>query len=188
MMDNPERWEDFKKQIRATGETYNISTSSRGLMITTDYINVREAPNGAKTGHTYVQGEYVHPTQKIYVDGAMWYHTDKGWISAKYVEGWVKEANGRWWYVMPGYNCTKNAWQLINGHWYYFDANGWMLESQWISYKDKWYYLTSSGAMATYCYVKSEVLDIYYWLNRDGVWEPEWNTSSPNLKKYKVMK
>ena len=121
---------------------------------------------------------------------------------------WLKQ-DGRWWYQHSDGTYTKNAWEAIDGQWYKFDEQGWM-QTGWQPWGvDKngqalWYYMTDSGnmaastwiddkyyvdhtgAMARNGYVKSKDSGLYYWVNGDGVWEPQWNTYTPDLKKYKL--
>ena len=121
---------------------------------------------------------------------------------------WLKQ-DGRWWYQHSDGTYTKNAWEAIDGQWYKFDEQGWM-QTGWQPWGvDKngqalWYYMTDSGnmaastwiddkyyvdhtgAMARNGYIKSKDSGLYYWVNGDGVWEPQWNTYTPDLKKYKL--
>jgi len=65
-----------------------------------------------------------------------------------------------------------------------------MLSSQWYDYsKDgstNQYYLTSTGAMATNTYVKDTRTNMYYWIDKDGIYEKQWDTPTPDLEKYEV--
>lgn len=121
---------------------------------------------------------------------------------------WLKQ-DGRWWYQHSDGSYTKDGWESIDGQWYKFDQQGWM-QTGWQPWGvDKngqalWYYMTDSGnmaastwiddkyyvdhtgAMARNGYVKSKDSGLYYWVNGDGVWEPQWNTYTPDLKKYKL--
>lgn len=124
---------------------------------------------------------------------------------------WLKQ-DGRWWYQHSDGGWTENAWEKIDGTWYKFDANGWMqtgwqawgedskgrtlwyylkpsgamAASEWIEDKGKQYYVDHTGAMVREAYVKSKNKNLYYWVNADGVWEPQWDTANPNLKKYRL--
>lgn len=122
--------------------------------------------------------------------------------------GWEAQPDGRWKYFVEG-RYVAGKWLMIDNRWYVFDeagymitgwfgneADGWyylnpadgaMLSGQWLEDKDKWYYLTKTGLMATYCYVLSSDGTTYYWLNENGVWEPEWNTAAPDLNKYELV-
>ncbi|MBR1390896.1 MAG: N-acetylmuramoyl-L-alanine amidase [Lachnospiraceae bacterium] len=122
-----------------------------------------------------------------------------GWIEQSekwyfYYEGqpmtssWIHDARGNWSYLTADGTAVMSGWQEIDCKWYYFDSNCYMQASEWIEYKGKWYYLQDDGSMATDCYIKSKDKDIYYWVNTDGVWMPEWNTSKPNTSKYRVLR
>lgn len=126
---------------------------------------------------------------------------------------WLKQGN-QWWYQHAGGGWTNNGWEQIDGKWYKFDQNGWMQSgwqpwgtdstgqtawyymgdpndgsmktSTWVQGKDgKQYFVDHSGVMARNGYVKSVNSGMYYWVNGDGVWEPQWNTYNPDLSKYK---
>lgn len=105
-----------------------------------------------------------------------------------YLEGkmlrsqWLERA-GRW-YAFAEDGRMIRGWFRSGEDWYYLGADGAMLSGQWIESGGLWYYLTKSGAMATYTYVKSKDKDLYYWVNGNGVWEPQWDTASPDLIKY----
>lgn len=121
-------------------------------------------------------------------DKNKWYHLSSTGILD--TNNWIKNNSGTWSYVndlgeaVTGWHNL--SWKNIKS-WYYFDDNGIMVASKWIKSKNKDYYLTSSGAMATNSYVKSTSSSVYYWVGSDGVWQPQWNTNNPDLKKYKVV-
>lgn len=147
---------------------YSISTSTVGLTITASSLNIRNHPKTGTIIGSYKSGDKVFPTDKVFVNGEAWFKTDKGYISAKYLEGWVQElsdTNKRWWYLIPEYSFIKSDWLKYNNKWYYFDKDGWM---------------------STYCYIKSKTGNLYYWVNSDGIWEEKYNTSNPDLDKYKL--
>lgn len=127
---------------------------------------------------------------------------------------WLKQGN-QWWYQHADSGWTNNGWEQIDGKWYKFDQNGWMQSgwqpwgtdstgqtawyymgdpndgsmktSTWVQGKGgKQYFVDHSGVMARNGYVKSVNSGLYYWVNGDGVWEPQWNTYNPNLSKYKL--
>ena len=127
---------------------------------------------------------------------------------------WLKQGE-QWWYQHAGGGWTNNGWEQIDGKWYKFDQNGWMQSgwqpwgtdstgqtawyymgdpndgsmktSTWVQGKDgKQYFVDHSGVMARNGYVKSVNSGLYYWVNGEGVWEPQWNTYNPNLSKYKL--
>ena len=127
---------------------------------------------------------------------------------------WLKQGE-QWWYQHAGGGWTNNGWEQVDGKWYKFDQNGWMQSgwqpwgtdstgqtawyymgdpndgsmktSTWVQGKDgKQYFVDHSGVMARNGYVKSANSGVYYWVNGDGVWEPQWNTYNPDLSKYKL--
>lgn len=127
---------------------------------------------------------------------------------------WIKQGN-QWWYQHADGSYTSNGWEQIDGKWYKFDQNGWMQSgwqtwgtdstgqtawyymgdpndgsmkaSTWVKGKNgEYYFVDHSGVMARDGYVKSVNSDVYYWVNGQGVWEPQWNTYNPNLNKYKL--
>lgn len=125
---------------------------------------------------------------------------------------WINQ-DGRWWYQHTDGGWTENAWEKIDNKWYKFDTEGWMqtgwqpwgkdsqgrliwyylnpsgdmATSTWISGEGgKQYYVDSTGAMVRDAYVKSKDKNLYYWVNSDGVWEPQWDTATPDLKKYRL--
>lgn len=126
---------------------------------------------------------------------------------------WIKQGN-QWWYQHADGSYTKNGWEQIDGKWYKFDQNGWMQSgwqpwgtdstgqtawyymgdpndgsmktSTWVQGKNgEYYFVDHSGVMARDGYVKSVNSGVYYWVNGQGVWEPQWNTYNPDLSKYK---
>lgn len=127
---------------------------------------------------------------------------------------WLKQGN-QWWYQHADGSYTSNGWEQIDGKWYKFDQNGWMQSgwqtwgtdssgqaawyymgdpndgsmkaSTWVKGKNgEYYFVDHSGVMARDGYVKSVNSGVYYWVNGQGVWEPQWNTYNPNLNKYKL--
>ncbi len=132
--------------------------------------------NGNVVKNTWIQ--YNQKWYRLGADGIM------------FVDKWIQNNSGTWSYVGPNGDALTGWQQLAwNGvvSWYCFDFNGNMVKSQWINHNGKDYYVTFSGAMATNCYIKSTTHELYYWVNEHGVWEPEWNTETPNLTKYQVV-
>ena len=46
------------------------------------------------------------------------------------------------------------------------------------------FYLTKSGVMAINAYIKADGKDLYYWVDADGKYQKEYDTSKPDLKNY----
>ena len=135
------------------------------------------------------------------------------YITKKSQNGTWLDQDGRWWYQHNDGGWTNDGWESIDGQWYKFDREGWM-QTGWQPWgtdstgNAAWYYLTDSGAMAKSTwvagangaqyyvdstgvmarngYVRSADGSKYYWVNSDGVWDPSWTTTAPNLSKYKL--
>lgn len=117
------------------------------------------------------------------IDGKWYRFDDQGWMQS----GWQWDDSYKKWYYLGGQNdgSMKTGWIWGDNYkkWYYLDGSGAMVTSQWIDGK---YYVDHTGAMATNGYVKDENKELYYWVNGNGVWEPQWNATKPDLKKYKL--
>ena len=121
--------------------------------------------------------------------------------------GWEKKAD-KYFYRLNGH-LLKDKWQCINNRWYAFNgagemitgwfkskgdwyylnpADGAMLSGQWIDDDNKEYYLTKSGIMAKSCYIKNKnaKIDMYYWVDENGVYNNDYDTITPNLDKYEI--
>lgn len=134
------------------------------------------------------------------------------YITKKSQNGTWLDQDGRWWYQHNDGGWTNDGWESINGQWYKFDREGWMqtgwqpwgtdstgnaawyyltdsgamARSTWVAGANGQYYVDSTGVMARNGYVRSADGSKYYWVNADGVWEPSWTTTAPNLSKYKL--
>lgn len=125
-----------------------------------------------------------------------WYQEDGGWRfylgnTGNYVKNdWYLDDSGQWaWFDGAGM-AIHDTWYKDRGLWYYFGSNCYMISSQWLDYNGEQYYLTADGSMATNAYVQSKdpsKSNLYYWINGDGIWEPQWNTENPDLTKYIVV-
>lgn len=113
--------------------TYSIGTGSvNPLVVTATSLNVRaSASTNSSVVGNMKYGDPVVPTLKAFENGDPWFYVPSkgGWISAKYLEGWVQEHDhgDKWWYVLPGYNWYTNQVAYIDGNHYFFDSSGYML-------------------------------------------------------------
>ena len=170
---------------------YGVSTGQKGLKVVgAEALFVRDYPATGKAIGELKKGTMIKPIRKCFVDGKPWYQiaygAGVGWISARFLSGWVLEDNALWWYVQLGYCFAVNAWQQIDGIYYYFDSTGYMATSRWILDSGTYYYVTKSGEMARNAYVKSSDQNLYYWVGDDGAWQPEWDTKIPDFDKYQL--
>lgn len=130
-------WEEFKQKLNETESAPNsqieslipVGSSSTGMEVTASSLIIRDAPAGQDTGRRYNKGEIVSVDQKCFVGGEPWMHTPEGWVSGRYLTGWLLQ-DGRWWYVDPGYTYPAGCCREISGALYTFDPNGWMLEGK----------------------------------------------------------
>lgn len=105
------------------------------------------------------------------------------------VNDWYKDNTDHWaWFNGDG-QALCNQWYEYENNWYYFGSDCYMCASQWIEYKGNQYYLTADGTMAKAAYIRSKDphSNRYYWVNVDGIWEPEWDTLNPDLIKYRLV-
>lgn len=125
-----------------------------------------------------------------------WIKESDGWRyylgnTGNYIKNdWHLDDNGRWsWFDGAGI-AIHDTWKENKGLWYYFAGDCYMISSQWLNYKGNQYYLTADGSMATNAYIQSKDpnnSNLYYWVNSEGIWEPQWNTENPDLTKYIVV-
>ena len=103
------------------------------VTVTASELNVRTRPDiDSSVVKTYPRGALVTVTEKA----GEWFKAADGWISRKWVRGWIKEPqadpNRNYWYIDNGsypVDCVAD----IGGSQYAFDRDGWMLESGRIS-------------------------------------------------------
>ena len=117
-----------------------------------------------------------------------------GWV--EFDGKWMYEIDGvvqkdKWlhiddrWYVVNGEGYMTKGWFKSGDDWYYLnDIDGAMLSGQWIDVDGMSFYLTKSGVMAINAYIKADGKDLYYWVDADGKYQKEYDTSTPDLDKY----
>ena len=109
-----------------------IKSGIRGLRVTASSLIIRTTPKGIDTGKRYTKDQRVQPINKCFADGAPWIQTADGWISGKYLEGWLLQ-DGSWWYLLSGYTYRHDAVCQIDGQAYAFDSDGWMITADRIA-------------------------------------------------------
>ena len=109
-----------------------VKSGIRGLSVTASSLIIRTAPAGADSGKRYSKDQQVQPLRKCFVSGAPWIQTADGWISGKYLEGWLLQ-DGRWWYLLSGYTFWHDTVCQIDGQAYAFDSEGWMITADRIA-------------------------------------------------------
>lgn len=109
-----------------------IKSGTHGLKVAASSLIIRTAPAGADSGKRYSKDQQVQPIRKCFVSGAPWIQTADGWISGKYLEGWILQ-DGRWWYLLSGYTYRHDTVCQIDGQAYAFDSEGWMITADRIA-------------------------------------------------------
>lgn len=113
---------EFIYQINGTNEAFKSLAAEGTLTVTASALNIRSLPStSGKVVGTYSKGATV----KITEESGDWVKTSKGWISKKYLVGWIYEQD-KWWYCENGsypLYCIKE----INGKDYAFDRDGWLI-------------------------------------------------------------
>jgi len=120
---------------------YPIETAESGLKVQQD-LNVRNLPTSKKSKiiKTLKAGTVVHPVYKTFdSEGKRWYYieSEQGWISGNYLEGWIKEQDGGWWYLLIGGTWYAGCIAVIDGKAYAFNDNGYMATEPFMAYPDK---------------------------------------------------
>ena len=147
-----------------------IQSASDGLkvIVAAGALNIRDYPKTGKVIGSVANGARVFASEKVLFNGEPWFKIREGWISAKYLEGWVGE-NGKWWYVTVNYGWPVNTVKTIDGVQYTFDKNGYMVadtfttingkkgyikpdgslaKSEWIQIKNRWIYAKDDSTLA----------------------------------------
>lgn len=116
--------EDAKPEL----ETFPCK-AERGLTIVgCSSLRIRDYPRTGNTVGSYSAGTKIYPSAKAFVTPTdVWLKTSKGWISRKYLEGWIQEQDGKW-YVMEGDTFPANCLKEIDGKVYAFSDAGWLLQ------------------------------------------------------------
>ena len=122
--------------------------------------------------------------KKIFTD---WGEFDGKWMYE--IDGVVQK--DKWlhiddrWYVVDGEGYMTKGWFKSGDDWYYLnDIDGAMLSGQWVDVDGMSFYLTKSGVMAINAYIKADGKDLYYWVDSEGKYQKEYDTSTPDLDKY----
>lgn len=136
------------------------------------------------------------------IDGKWHYFKESGEMKI----GWL-QLNDVWYYLADKDGTMAVGLQKIKRLMYFFDDDGKMISGQWKQVGNDWYYFSSTGAayyskwkqgvdgkyyylmensiMATNCYVKedNETKTIYYYVDKNGVWDgKELTTVKNNVK------
>ena len=148
----------------------------------TDKSGAMEANKWLKSGQDWY---YIGSSGKMYEnqwlkDKNNWYYMNQSGAMSK---GWQKVGN-TWYYLGNDGIMQSSKWLKSGNDWYYLDKSGAMSTSKWIDNK---YYVDHTGAMATNAYVEG-YNGMYYWVDKNGEWDPASNTRYPDPKYKKVYR
>ena len=152
----------------ATVEPVEEIPVSANLTIQGTNVNVRTSPStSAGIVKTLNTGAAIQANGRVMISGDPWFHIADGWVSGNYVQGWVKDYNdnNRWWYVEKSYTYPKSEWKTIAVKDYCFGPDSYLFVE---------------------CYIKSEVNNTYYWVDDDGVYLNQYDTTTPD-RSYRVV-
>lgn len=109
--------------------------ADRGLTVTASSLRIRCYPRTGAVVGAYSQGTKIYPTGKVYVTPTdVWLRTNKGYVSRKYLEGWITEAEGKW-YLEAGNHYPHSELREIDGEVYAFNDAGWLITGKTIAVK-----------------------------------------------------
>ena len=155
-------------QIPKENQEKEIEISAK-LTVQGQNVNVRTSPSkSAAIVKKLNTGNNIQATGRVLINNEPWFHFSDGWISGNYVKGWVKDYNdnNRWWYVEKGYKYPAKVWKEIDGKNYCFGKDGYLFVN---------------------CYIKATEGETYYWVDNDGAWLAQHNTTNPPAG-YRIVK
>lgn len=194
--------------VRVSGSIYTGNESA--ALLRTGEFELLDAPKYLMTDEYLRRGDILlyefHHTAIALENGSKSNIQNQKKLSFKL--GWNKNHSGQWWYADNPNSYIAGRWALIDGRWYVFDQKGYMivgwfkqgpdwyhlnidgamLSGQWVDLNGKSYYLQESGLMARESYIKSNDKDMYYWVDSNGEYRKEYDTTDPDLSKYQLVK
>ena len=172
--------EEYLQILKEAG----YATDSKYIKLNLDIINQYELRKYDKTLQTPPSIE--NHNQEWSKVGDKWTYYDEDGNIVK--DSW-KKINGLW-YVFDGDGYTITGWFKSGDDWYYMDnKNCHMLSSQWLELPSGTYYLKEDGKMATHAYIQSVIdNDLYYFVDFNGQWKKEYNTNTPDLSVFPLVK
>ena len=193
--------------IRVSGDIYTGNEAA--ALLRTGEFELLSSPKYLLSGEYLKRGDILlyefHHTAIALQDGKKSEKSKP--VQVEYPLGWNVDKDGQWWYADTPHSRIAGRWAYIGGRWYVFDqkgymikgwfkqgddwyymnpADGAMLSGQWINVDEMSFYLTKSGVMAINAYIKADGKDLYYWVDADGKYQKEYDTSKPDLKNYNL--
>lgn len=105
-----------------------IETGRAGLLVTASSLNIRKYPDAlSDIVGKLNQYDSIYPTAKTTIDGVYWFKIAEGWVTGKYLVGWIFQLNN-WWYLQNGQYPIQSV-VMIDNKYYCFDKDGWLITS-----------------------------------------------------------
>lgn len=191
--------------IKVSGDIYTGNEAA--ALLRTGEFELLSAPKYLLSDEYLKRGDILlyefHHTAIALQDGKK---AEKGRpAQVEYPLGWNKAESGQWWYADTPQSIIAGRWAFIEGRWYVFDLKGFMivgwfkqgedwyymnpddgamLSEQWVDVDNMSFYMTKLGLMARNAYIKSDTNDMYFWVDSEGKYQEEYDTSTPDLDKY----
>ena len=191
--------------IRVSGDIYTGNEAA--ALLRTGEFELLSAPKYLLSDEYLKRGDILlyefHHTAIALQDGGKAEKTKP--VQVEYPLGWNVSSDGQWWYADTSHSRITGRWAYIDDRWYGFDQKGYMikgwfkqgddwyymnptdgamLSGQWINVDEMSFYLTKSGVMAINAYIKADGKDLYYWVDSEGKYQKEHDTSTHDLDKY----
>lgn len=77
------------------------------------------------------------------------------------------------------WDSAGGTWRQFGTKWRFVYKNNLYPTNTWRFIEDNWYYFDSDGYMVTNAYIKSTSSKTYHWLGKDGIWDSQWDTETP---------
>lgn len=178
--------------VRALSNTgqFKVLTASKYLK---DYRYLRHGDilvyEGHHTAMVIDDGDYEKPiTITPPKKKSEWYNEDGGWrfylgdtgnyVSSDWYKWTGKDGNKYWSFFLDNGFAVCNDWYKYKGDWYFFNSDCVMLISAWIPWKGKQYYVDCNGHMVKGKYVKNVHKDLWHYVNENGVWISDNDTTN----------
>lgn len=165
-----------------------------GYMITGWYLDSNGQWYYLNGDGTLSQGNWIKSESKWYYSAAdgnlhkgwlqessLWYYLDK---NGEMAVGW-KQIDEIWYVFADNGKMYANTWFLSKEDWYFLSSTGAMKTSQWIQQDNgHWYYVDKEGKMARKSVIKDIYRDRYYYVDKDGIYDPSLDSQQPDLEHY----
>lgn len=182
---NQRTWSNEKETA-----TLNVEAQGDALVCTATYHAKEEIKPGWNTVNGCLEYRDASGTRLVnrwLFDSGYWFYFDengfalkglhvianKGYFfksNCRMATGWVKDAEGFWYYAEASGSLAK-GWRKLGNSWYWLSPSTYQMITGWLHDGNAWYWLESSGAMKT-----GWILDNgkWYYLGASGAMKTGW--------------